>query len=514
MALSLRFDAGSLAREQGGWAFLLSHTSQAFRLGSVIALATLGFGLARARAELLQVLECPQMRAPWWPSLLAHFSALAVFVWLTALVLEERVGDSPCPAPLAVPWGLAGALTLVFWGATLLPLALWLSLARQGLLALSAGVIIGGTAWGAGLCSNTLWRPLGRWTLWVVAQILCLVSDDVVCDPSRSIVGTASFTVEIAPSCSGYEGIGLTLVFLCVYLWVYRFDLRFPQALCLIPVGAALIWLANAVRIAALVAVGTWGSPAVALGGFHSQAGWLAFIGVMLGLVAVSRQTQFFSPSIAASYEANPAAPYLVPGLAILATTMVTGAFASGFDWLYPARVVVAGAALWYFRRTYAEWSWGWSWPAVAMGVAVFGLWMALEPTPSEPAGAGELAAGLAGRPGGWAVAWLLFRVLGSVVTVPVAEELAFRGYLARRLIAADFESVPIGKLTLVSFVVSSVAFGVLHDRWLAGTIAGMLYAITLAVRGRISDAVLAHATTNALIAASVLLTGAWHLWS
>ena len=34
---------------------------------------------------------------------------------------------------------------------------------------------------------------------------------------------------------------------------------------------------------------------------------------------------------------------------------------------------------------------------------------------------------------------WLIFRLVGSVVTVPVAEELAFRGYLTRRAIAADF---------------------------------------------------------------------------
>ena len=40
----------------------------------------------------------------------------------------------------------------------------------------------------------------------------------------------------------------------------------------------------------------------------------------------------------------------------------------------------------------------------------------------------------------------------------------------------------------------------------LAGTLAGLLYAITFLRHGRIGDAVVAHATTNALLAALVLL--------
>ena len=112
------------------------------------------------------------------------------------------------------------------------------------------------------------------------------------------------------------------------------------------------------------------------------------------------------------------------------------------------------------------------------------------------------------------AVVWLIARVLGSVVVIPLAEELAFRGYLLRRLVAADFRTVSPDRLTGVAFVISSMAFGALHGRWLAGTLAGVCYALAFCRRGRIGDAVLAHATTNALIAGDVLATGAWSLWS
>ena len=52
------------------------------------------------------------------------------------------------------------------------------------------------------------------------------------------------------------------------------------------------------------------------------------------------------------------------------------------------------------------------------------------------------------------------------------------------------------------------------HERFVAATLAGMAYALVLYRRGRVSDCILAHATTNALIAASVVLLGDWRLWT
>jgi membrane protease YdiL (CAAX protease family) len=63
----------------------------------------------------------------------------------------------------------------------------------------------------------------------------------------------------------------------------------------------------------------------------------------------------------------------------------------------------------------------------------------------------------LAEMPGAAAAFWLFARVLGSVVVVPVAEELAFRGYLLRRLIDADFTAVSPKRFTTTSFLISSV---------------------------------------------------------
>ena len=96
---------------------------------------------------------------------------------------------------------------------------------------------------------------------------------------------------------------------------------------------------------------------------------------------------------------------------------------------------------------------------------------------------------------------------------MPLAEELAFRGYLTRRLVAADFQSIPPGRMTWWSLLLSSVLFGALHGRWFAGTLAGMAYALAYRRRGELTDAVVAHGVTNGLIAITVLTTGSWSLW-
>jgi CAAX prenyl protease-like protein len=99
------------------------------------------------------------------------------------------------------------------------------------------------------------------------------------------------------------------------------------------------------------------------------------------------------------------------------------------------------------------------------------------------------------------------------VVTVPMAEELAIRGYLLRKLISPDFELVDPRRFTWLSFLLSSILFGAMHQRWFAGALAGMAFALALYRRGRLSDAIIAHAAGNAFIAAFVLISGNWSLW-
>jgi membrane protease YdiL (CAAX protease family) len=65
-----------------------------------------------------------------------------------------------------------------------------------------------------------------------------------------------------------------------------------------------------------------------------------------------------------------------------------------------------------------------------------------------------------------------------------------------------------------VALVGSAIAFGLAHGAlWMPGIVAGFGFGLILKRRGRIGEAVAAHATANALIAASVLGVNQWQLW-
>ena len=515
--LGVRFEAPDLG--SAWWAVVLSQAHVALRFGIALATAALLLGGEELRRWLSQALSEVSEPRPVWPWLLAHLLAFAAFFRLTAVVVEGNLQASATPGLWVGLWLVTGVATVACCAAVAVSGRALLTFVRRASGLLLISLAVGAVALLAGSYTSAAWRPLGRLTLRMVATLVSFVATDGFMEPAHMLVGTRRFSVEISPQCSGYESIGMIWVFLGVYLWAFRRSLRLPRALLLLPLGAVLMGLLNVLRIAALIAVGTWLSPDIALGGFHSYAGWLLFCGGALGLVAMTRRSSFFAAVPLVSSEdvgSNSTAAYLGPLLALVTASMLGSAFSKGsggFEVLYPLRVVAVAGTLWIFRREYQGLRWTWSWTAVVAGVVVFVLWMALEGTPSA-VGDRALQEGLARLPPGWLDVWLAFRVLGAVVTVPLAEELAFRGYLLRRLIAADFESVSFQRFTALSFIGSSLLFGALHSRLLAGSLAGAVYALVLYRRGEMSDAIVAHATTNALLAACVLATGAWSLWT
>ena len=454
-----------------------------------------------------------------WRMIIAHWSAFISFFEVTLFLAEGGGVSSPFAVGWVMAWMATGLGAGVFWLLAIFPARGWLALVRKNASLAAVGIISLAASWILGFLAYNAWEPLLGPTFGVVQWLLSTLGQEVVSRPSELLLGTTRFAVRILPACAGYEGIGLISVFAGSYLWLFRDRLRFPQAVLLLPLGILVIWLVNAVRITLLVLCGTYLSPQIALGGFHSSTGWIGFLAVALSLVALSRWAPFLTvrpsedkPQVPGN---DPTAAYLAPLLALLALILGTGVFSTGFDWFYPLRVLGTAAAIWFFWRNRVarlQLTSIWSGKAIGIGVAVFVVWMGLEwargnadQSPILPDSMEELPAGLA-------AAWLLFRVLGSVVTVPIAEELAFRGYVLRRLLSSDFDRVA-PRFTWLSFLVSSFLFGVLHGRWLAGTVAGMFYAWALYRRGRVGDAIMAHATTNALIAAAVLIMGNWNLW-
>jgi exosortase E/protease (VPEID-CTERM system) len=390
----------------------------------------------------------------------------------------------------------------------------WLDLAvrERGLLAAAAGAGLAVAL--LAFAAQTSWPALSAFTFHFVRAILSLFYRDIFYDVDERLIGVNEFGVLIDDPCSGMEGIALISAFCLGYLFLFRRTLRFPAALLILPIGIAVIWILNGVRIAALIGIGDKVSPEAAVFAFHSYAGWLMFLIASVGLIVLTHSTRFLSlPPIpqtadaqgASRDEASLATAQLAPFGALLFVTLLAQTFSWNDIWTSAAKAAVGAAALWLFRANYRGLLRLPGWPAVAAGVVVGLAWFATNPAPTPASLAfaeqvEELGAVTF-------FTWLALKLIAFAAIVPLAEELAFRGYLTRALEGEG--KAPVVRLCL-SLVATSALFGVLHERWLAGALAGACYWLLAHWRGRLIDAVAAHAVTNATILVAAVLMQSW----
>ncbi len=174
--------------------------------------------------------------------------------------------------------------------------------------------------------------------------------------------------------------------------------------------------------------------------------------------------------------------------------------------WLYPVKTFAVAGALWWFRREYVEMRRGMAWLGIGVGLVAIVIWIAIDPLYPKLSHAAPFDP--SGRYG-----FIAVRVFGAVAVVPLMEELFWRAFLIRWLVKEDFKSVPVGTFTWPSFLITVALFGAEHNQWLAGLICGALYNWLLYRTRCVWSCVVAHAVSNAALAAWVLVTGDWKFW-
>lgn len=184
----------------------------------------------------------------------------------------------------------------------------------------------------------------------------------------------------------------------------------------------------------------------------------------------------------------------------------------------YPVKTVLVAVVLFLLWNRYTEIDirQGVSWKNISIGllagVIVFVLWINMNwgfATLSEPK---EFNPFLFHNP--LLLYFIIsFRLFGAAVVVPVFEELFWRSFVIRYIISPRFESVPIGKFTWLSFIIASILFGLEHNLWLAGIMAGVSYSLVLYYTRSLIVAIFSHGITNLLLGIYVLSTGNWQFW-
>jgi CAAX prenyl protease-like protein len=108
----------------------------------------------------------------------------------------------------------------------------------------------------------------------------------------------------------------------------------------------------------------------------------------------------------------------------------------------------------------------------------------------------------------------LALRAVRAVILVPIVEELFWRAWLMRWIIAPDFEKIPLGKYTAMSFWAVALLFASEHGSyWDVGLVTGVIYNAWMVKSKSLGDLILTHAVTNACLSAYVIAAGKWEYW-
>lgn len=204
--------------------------------------------------------------------------------------------------------------------------------------------------------------------------------------------------------------------------------------------------------------------------------------------------------------------------------------------WAYPLQVLICGALLWWWRGHYRLAPWRGLALAVVLGFV--GIWCWLLPNMvfriasiKEPLGDGWwIWLGVMNRPEGFNPTLLdahpvgkavsiFMRFARMVVIVPLVEELFWRGFLMRYVVAetrnASWQQVPFGTHHWLAYAITTAGVTFIHDSadWPAAFVWGSLMYL-LAIRTKsLGACVLMHAVGNLILGIYVLQTRQWGFW-
>ena len=213
----------------------------------------------------------------------------------------------------------------------------------------------------------------------------------------------------------------------------------------------------------------------------------------------------------------HPAVAYVAPFAVFIALRWLPVAP----EWLAPARLVVVALTIAVFSRHVLPGRPSAPVGSVLLGVAVLVIWIGpdlvwhgyrdlwLFHNRITGAAKSSLPAGVRSN-----VFFIVVRLAESAILIPILEELFWRGWLMRWLVRPDFESVPLGKYTALSFWAVAVLFASEHGPyWEVGLAAGVAYNWWMVRTRNLADCMLAHGVTNALLGVYVLLFDQWQYW-
>jgi CAAX prenyl protease-like protein len=213
---------------------------------------------------------------------------------------------------------------------------------------------------------------------------------------------------------------------------------------------------------------------------------------------------------------------YVIPMATFLLLTFLGGNWPSLYPAFYVARTFIVAFLLIVFWKQFTPIRWNGWWLGVIVGVVGIFQWVGMQlwlqrhfeffAPPKDPFNPFAYFAG-------WSPAvlygFIAIRIIGAVLVVPVMEELFWRDYLWRQVLAPnDFKLARVGEWAWPPFLIVSGAFAVVHGNWwLTSIVWALMIGALLVYTKSLGACIIAHAVTNLLLAAYVLWKKDWAFW-
>ena len=228
----------------------------------------------------------------------------------------------------------------------------------------------------------------------------------------------------------------------------------------------------------------------------------------------------------------SPTQAHVIPFIAWVALMFLGSYIFNDNPWGYVVQTAIGFALLFIYRpwRWYKKSSLKNVPPAIFVGIIVAVIWIAPEMRDGNAGLAlwqelylrfgilplGELPDTVspsiyAPSENGWF--FTIVRLIGSAFAIAIIEEFFWRGFLYRWLIDRNFTRVKFTGYEWEAFLFTCLLFGLEHNRWAVGVIAGVLYLVLLIKTSDIGAACIAHVITNFLLGLYVIQTQSYQFW-
>ncbi len=183
--------------------------------------------------------------------------------------------------------------------------------------------------------------------------------------------------------------------------------------------------------------------------------------------------------------------------------------------WVFPLQAFACGALLFFFWRRYEFHRPKQLWFVVLIALLTLAIWI----SPQVFFGAAARTDGFNPEAPGTspAIYWttVLLRFARLVIVVPLVEEIFWRGFLLRYFIDEEFDHVPFGTFSWLSFGVVTFAFTFSHSSadWIAACITGALFNFVAYRTKSLTSCILVHGLTNLLLGLWIMQTRQWGFW-